>query len=228
MSMKANILLIEDEFAIVEFLTTGLRYEGFQVKTATNGEIGIKLFLKENIDLIILDIMLPDIDGFQVCKKIRSLNSEIPIIMLTAKKDIKDKIKGLDFGADDYVTKPFSFDELLARIRVQLRKRGKYFVKKILKCNDLILNIETREVVKNGKTINLTPTEFSILELFMQNFKRVFTRETLINRIFGYDFIGDTNVIDVHISHLRDKIGDKPAKLIKTHYGVGYSFQCDE
>lgn len=223
-----NILLIEDDYAIVEFLKIGLKYEGYTVKIANSGNKGIDIFLKEKIDIIILDIMLPDIDGFTVCQKLRSYNLNVPIIMLTAKKDVKDKIKGLDYGADDYVTKPFNFDELLARIRVQLRKKSDFKVKKIFKCKDLSLNVETREVTKNGKLINLTPTEFAILELFMQNIKRVFTRETLINRVFGYDFIGDTNVIDVHISHLRDKIGDKPAKLIKTHYGVGYSFQCDE
>ncbi len=227
-SKKVSILIIEDEKTLLELLKTGLKYEGYYVITSENGNEGIKSFLQKKPELIILDIMLPDIDGFMVCEKIRSYDTTIPIIMLTAKKEISEKIKGLDSGADDYVTKPFDYDELLARIRAQLRKRGIYFKKFIYKCGDLILNSETREVRIKDKLINLTPTEFSILELFIQNQRKVFTRETLLNRIFGYDFIGETNVIDVHISHLRDKIGDKSTKFIKTHYGVGYSFHCDD
>ncbi len=222
---KNNILIVEDEETILELLKTGLCYEGFNVICATDGLTCLENLSKSSVDLIVLDIMLPDIDGFELLKKIRKSGIDIPILMLTAKKDIEDRVKGLNLGADDYVTKPFSFKELLARINALLRRSLKKKNKKdILRAQDIELNPNTREVFKAGKKIKLTPTEFSLLELFMRNPKRVFTRENLLNRIWGYKYVGDTNIVDVHVSHLRNKLGDKPPKFIRTHYSIGYAF----
>ncbi len=223
-----SILIIEDEPTIIEFLKTGLSYEGYQTIIAMEGKTGLRLIQEKRPDLIILDIMLPDIDGFEVCRRVRNQEIMTPILMLTAKKEITDRVTGLDLGADDYLTKPFSFQELLARIRALLRRAGHIAENKELCTGDIVLNPETREVFKGNVSISLTPTEFDLLRLFMKHPRRVFTRETLLNRIWGYDYIGDTNIVDVHISHLRDKIGDKPPRLIRTHYGVGYAFYPEE
>ncbi|NOY09709.1 MAG: response regulator transcription factor [Spirochaetes bacterium] len=222
---KANILVIEDEPTIIEFLRTGLRYEGYDVLIAPEGKRGFDLAKHRGADLIILDLMLPDIDGMEICKKLRAGGNRVPIIILTAKTSVTDRVSGLDTGADDYITKPFSFEELVARVRALLRRTGHESEKTLLEIEDIILNVESMEVTRDGSPVHLTPAEFSLLELFMRHPKRVFTRETLLNRIFGYDFAGDTNIVDVHISHLRDKIKDKPPKLIRTVYGSGYSLQ---
>ena len=223
-----RILVIEDEPTIIEFLRTGLAYEGYRVVVAPDGNTGFNYTSREEFDLIILDIMLPDMDGFDICRKLRARGNDVPIIMLTARQEISDRVTGLDLGADDYVTKPFSFAELLARIRAILRRRGARIEPSVLQAADLVLNTETREVTKSGEPIHLTPTEFALLELFMQHPRRVFTRETLLNRIWGYDFAGDTNVVDVHISHLREKINDKPPRMIQTIYGLGYAFHPED
>ena len=222
---NAEILVIEDEPTIIEFLRTGLKYEGYNVLIAPEGRRGLEIAQHTAVDLIILDLMLPDIDGMEICKKLRIEGNKVPIIILTAKTSVADRVSGLDTGADDYITKPFSFDELVARVRALLRRTGNELEKTILKTNDITLNVETREVMKGTRPVHLTPTEFSLLELFLRHPKRVFTRETLLNRIFGYDFAGDTNIVDVHISHLREKIQDKPPKLIRTVYGTGYALQ---
>ena len=219
-----RILVIEDEPTIVEFLRTGLAYEGYRVIVSPDGRTGFDYAHREEFDLIILDIMLPDMDGFEVCRKLRARGSDVPIIMLTARREIHDRVAGLDLGADDYITKPFSFAELLARIRAALRRRGSPAEPTVLRIADLVLDMETHEVTRSGKPLHLTPTEFALLELFMRHPRRVFTRETLINRIWGYDFLGDTDVVDVHISHLRDKMGDRPPRLIRAIYGMGYAF----
>ena len=219
-----RILVIEDEPTIIEFLRTGLAYEGYQVVVAPDGRTGFDAINREHFDLIILDIMLPDMDGFELCQKLRAGGNDVLIIMLTARREISDRVTGLDLGADDYVTKPFSFAELLARIRALLRRRGKQVEPCLLQAAGLLLNTETHEVTRAGEVVYLTPTEFALLELFMRHPRRVFTRETLLNRIWGYDFEGSTNVVDVHVSHLREKIGDKPPRLIRTIYGLGYAF----
>ncbi len=230
MNEKIRILIVEDEPTILEFLKTGLSYEGYAITIAGDGKRAREYILKEEknpsekADLIILDLMLPDTDGLSICKYLRERGDKRPIIILTAKTSTEDKITGLDTGADDYITKPFSFDELLARIRVQLRRIGKSTNKIELQSGNITLNTETKEVTHHGIPLHLTPTEFSLLELFMQHPKRVFSRETLLNRIFGYEYPAETNIIDVHISHLREKLGDKPPKLIRTIYGSGYAF----
>ncbi len=220
----ATILIIEDEETIVEFLRTGLRYEGYQVEVAGTGQEGLRKARPEKVDLVILDLMLPDRDGFEVCRVLREGGFDRPIIMLTARKEISDKVKGMDLGADDYITKPFSFDELLARIRVQLRRMGHASEQNKLRAGDIVMDLDTRTVTRAGKEVELTPTEFALLELFLRHPQRVFTRETLLNLVWGYNFVGETNVVDVHVSHLREKLNDRPARLIRTHYGVGYSF----
>ena len=225
---KMTILVIEDDPVITEFLCTGLKYEGYEVTPKTAGKAGLDALQQTTFDLIILDVMLPDIDGFEVCRHIRDRGSDIPILMLTVKKEISDRVKGLDSGADDYLTKPFCFDELLARIRALLRRSGKIRENKKLQAEAIVLDMETREVSRNGKRIDLTPTEFGLLELFMRHPHRVFTRETLLNRVLGYDYDGGTNIIDVHISHLRNKLGDRPPRLIRTIYAMGYAFYPEE
>lgn len=223
-----KILVIEDDPVITEFLCTGLKYEGYEVTSRNAGEAGLGALQQTTFDLVILDIMLPDIDGFDICRRIRTHGLDIPILMLTVKKEISDRVKGLDSGADDYLTKPFSFDELLARIRALLRRSGRAHENKKLQAGSIVLDIESREVSRNGKEIDLTPTEFGLLELFMRHPHRAFTRETLLNRVLGYDYDGGTNIIDVHISHLRNKLGDRPPRLIRTIYAVGYAFYPEE
>ncbi len=224
MDKKANILVIEDDPVITEFLITGLRYEGYQVSASNIGKEGQEMILQDIFDLVILDIMLPDISGIDICHNVRSLGNNIPILMLTVKKDVSDRVKGLNSGADDYLTKPFSFDELLARIRALLRRSGHISERKILQSGNIKLNTETHEVHLAERLINLTPTEFSLLELFMRHPHKVFTRETLLNRVLGYNYDGGTNIIDVHISHLRKKLEDSKANLIRTIHSVGYAF----
>ena len=225
---KPAILIVEDEENILEFLRTGLSYEGYEVLATQQGAGCLKLLKDNQVDLILLDIMLGDIDGFEVCRLIRARGDQVPILMLTAKKDISDRVTGLDLGADDYLTKPFSFKELLARVRALLRRSGKIPQNEVLRAGGLTLDPRTREVRKGSQAIKLTPREFELLRVFMSHPRRVFTRETVLNRVWGYNYPGDSNIVDVHLSHLRQKIGDKPPRLIRTLYGVGYAFYPDD
>ncbi len=218
------ILVIEDDPVITEFLRTGLTYEGYRVTTAGAGEEGLAALQRGAFRLVILDVMLPDVDGFEVCRRLRGTGSRVPVLMLTVRREISDRVRGLDSGADDYLTKPFSFDELLARMRALLRRSGQGGGDRRLRGGGIELDEETREVRMDGRRIDLTPTEFGLLALFMRHPRRVFTRETLLNRVLGYDYDGGTNIIDVHISHLRTKLGDRPPRLIRTVYAVGYAF----
>lgn len=220
--------MVEDELTIAEVLRIGLTYEGYEVALAHDGRSGLKMANESNFDLLILDLMLPDLDGFEVCRRLRTRGSEIPIIMLTARKEISDRVAGLNMGADDYITKPFSFEELVARVRAVLRRRGNVAEPKVLYAANLVLNLETHELRRGGEPVNLTPTEFALLELFMRHPRRVYTRDTLLNRVWGLDYEGDVNVVDVHVSNLRRKIGDQERRLIRTVYGLGYSFQPEE
>ncbi|WP_276129730.1 response regulator transcription factor [Rubrobacter indicoceani] len=174
--------------------------------------------------------MLPGLDGFEVCRRLRGSGSEVPLIMLTARTNVPDRVAGLTIGADDYVTKPFSFEELLARIQAVLRRRGlDHPQDSKLSGAGLVLDPQTHEVYRDGVRLELTRTEFSLLALLMSHPNRVFTRETLVNRVWGFDYYGDTNVVDVHISHLRRKIGDRGGerRTIQTVYGMGYTFRSD-
>lgn len=224
-------LVIDDSENIVDFIKLGLKYEGFLVEAAPDGLQGIATAQRFNPDLVILDLMLPGMDGLEVCRRLRSnpTTQTIPILMLTARDDVRDRITGLDTGADDYLTKPFSFDELVARIRAVLRRQGRSEALQtgdahILQFGDLQLNVGTHEVTRGGRTIELTATEYNLLHLFMSHPRQVLDRLTILNRVWGYDFLGETNIIEVYVRYLREKIEDLPSnpRFIQTVRGVGY------
>ena len=221
-----DILIIEDDRVIVRILELELKYEGYTFDSAYDGKVGLEKFHDSNYGLVLLDLMLPEVNGMEVCRKIRK-NSLVPIIMLTARRDLTDKVIGLDLGADDYITKPFEIEELLARIRAGLRhSQARITETKRLKLDDLTINLLTREVIKDGNSIDLTKTEYDLLEYLMFNKGLVLTRDQIIEQVWGYDFEGDTNILDVYIRYLRNKI-DYPyeKKLIHTIRGVGYTLK---
>jgi DNA-binding response OmpR family regulator len=217
---QVRALVVDDEETILEFLGMGLGYEGFTVETAADGPSALAVADRFRPDIVLLDVMLPGLDGVEVCRRLRA-KGDVAIIMLTAKGEVDERITGLDAGADDYVPKPFRFQELLARIRAVLRRRD-IVLHRVLKVADVTLDRGTREVTRAGRPIELTPREFDLLELLLAHPGQVFPRETILNRLWGYSFFGDSNVIDVHIGALREKLGDKPAKLIQAVRGVGY------
>lgn len=221
-----KILLVEDDKHIVGFLKRGLEEEGYVVAVAYDGKEGLELARNGEFDLIILDILLPKIDGFTVCQRLRAAGSTTPILMLTAKDDVEDRVRGLDLGADDYLVKPFAFEELLARIRALIR-RSKNAEGTILRVGDLTINLLTREVKRGERTIELTAREFELLQFLAHHPGRVFTRTQLLEHVWGYDFEYSSNIVDVYIRYLREKI-DKPfdRKLIHTVRGVGYKLQA--
>jgi DNA-binding response OmpR family regulator len=217
---QVRALIVDDEETILEFLGMGLGYEGFTVETASDGPSALAAADRFRPDLVLLDWMLPGLDGVEVCRRLRA-KGDVAIIMLTAKGETDERITGLDAGADDYVPKPFRFQELLARIRAVLRRRD-IVLHRVLKAADVTLDRGTREVTRAGQPIDLTPREFDLLELLLAHPGQVFPRETILNRLWGYTFVGDSNVIDVHIGALREKMGDRPPKLIQAVRGVGY------
>ncbi len=223
-----QVLVVEDEPAIVEFLRVGLRYEHYQVTVAEDGISGLALARAQEFDILILDVMLPGMDGFAICRQLREMGSQVPILMLTARKEVPDRVAGLKMGADDYLTKPFSFEELLARLQALLRRSGKPNGQTLLQAGELRLLPETHEAYQGTRPLDLSALDFALLELFLRHPRRVFTRETLLNRVWGYEYIGDTNVVDVHIAHLRKELGESGRRLIQTVYGVGYSFRPDD
>jgi len=221
-----DILIIEDDKAITRVLELEFKHEGYTYDIAMDGKEGFEKFQNGHYGLILLDLMLPEISGMEVCRKVRKV-SGIPIIMLTARRDITDKVIGLDLGADDYVTKPFEMEELLARIRAGLRRsKAGAGELKLLELADLSINVLTREVIKQGDHIDLTKKEYDLLEYLLQNKGLVLTRDQIIEHVWGYDFIGDSNILDVYIRYLRNKI-DYPyeTKLIHTVRGVGYTLK---
>lgn len=241
-SASLKVLVIEDEENIVELIKLGLRYEGFQVESASDGLQGVSAAQRIDPDMVILDLGLPpgSIDGLEVCRllRINPTTQDLPILMLTAKGDVQDKVLGLKTGADDYLTKPFSFEELVARIRAILRRQRRSIrvngangteddadsAQRILQFGDLRLNMATREVTRGGRLIELTATEYNLLHLFMSHPRQVLDRQTILNRVWGYDFLGETNIIEVYVRYLREKIEDSPStpRLIQTVRGVGY------
>lgn len=217
-----RILIIEDERRLANVVKKGLTEEGFAVDAAFDGEEGLYLASSEEYDLVILDISLPKIDGLMVCKNLREKNIKTPILMLTAKSTLDDKIAGLDSGADDYLTKPFAFLELRSRIHALIR-RSKHEASPILKINSLEVDSIKHQVTRNGKNIKLTPKEFAVLEFLVQNKDKVVSRTMIIEHIWDYNFEGMSNVIDVFVASLRRKIDSKEkTKLIHTIHGVGY------
>ncbi|TCT16295.1 DNA-binding response OmpR family regulator [Natranaerovirga pectinivora] len=229
----AKILVVEDENKIARFLELELKYEGYEVDIANDGRTGLNKALENTSDLIVLDLMLPELSGIEVCRRIRQ-SSNVPIIMLTAKDDVSDKVMGLDMGADDYMTKPFAIEELLARIRVALgRKKGKNnntnTSTDIIESGLLKLDITSYSVTYNNEDIALTKKEFELLEYLMRNDNIVLTRDKLLDKVWGYEYMGDTNIIDVYIRYLRSKIDQKyNVKYIHTVRGVGYLFKYEK
>lgn len=220
-----KILLVEDEQKIADTLKLGLSENGYEVDVAYDGSIGLKLFESNTYNLVVLDINLPGINGYELCKIIRVANAGIPIIMLTALNTLEDKIEGYDAGADDYIIKPFEFKELLMKIRVMLRRTMKQHlpVGTVLKAADLEMNVDSKEVKRSGETISLTAKEFQLLEYLLRNKNRVVSRADIAISVWDIDFDTNTNVIDVYINYLRNKV-DKPfpQKLIQTQVGMGY------
>ncbi|MGU8354792.1 response regulator transcription factor [Clostridium perfringens] len=219
-----KILIVEDEEKIARFIELELIHEGYKVIKADNGRTGLEIAERGEVDLIILDVMLPEINGLEVLRRIRKV-SEVPIIMLTARDAVMDKVSGLDAGADDYITKPFAIEELLARIRTALKKRV-FTVKKdedVIRCGLLTLDKMRHKVMYGDTEIELTNREFTLLQILMENKNIVLTRDVLIEKVCGYNYVGETNVIDVYVRYLRTKIDDVfKVKIISTVRGVGY------
>jgi DNA-binding response OmpR family regulator len=221
-----KILLVEDDKGIVRFIKKGLLENSFSVDTAHDGEEGLHLALHEKYDLIVLDIMLPKMDGVEVLKNIRTRELQTSVIFLTAKDSEKDIVQGLNLGADDYVVKPFSFNELLARIQAVLRRERKGSFPSRLQTANLILEPDGHRIFRDKVKIELTPKEYALLEFFMRHPSQIITRTMISEKIFDFHFDTSTNVIDVHVSHLRNKIDkDFEPKLLHTLKGVGYVFE---
>ncbi|RME48288.1 MAG: DNA-binding response regulator [Chloroflexi bacterium] len=222
--MAERILIVEDEVSIADFIRRGLLLEDYAVEVAYDGHEGLDRAINNSPDLIILDIMLPGMDGLEVCRQIRR-QSDVPIIMLTAKDAVPDRVAGLEAGADDYLVKPFAFDELLARIRALLR-RHRPATSEELRFAGLRLNPATREVYRNDRPIELTAKEYDLLELFMRHPRQVLTRDTIFEKVWGYDFGGESNIIEVYIRYLRSKLeAEGEPRLIQTVRGVGYALR---
>ncbi|GFN23541.1 response regulator transcription factor [Thermanaeromonas sp. C210] len=218
--MKPVILVVDDDEKITSLLKRILLYEGYEVLVAGDGFTALSLATRQP-DLIILDLMLPDIDGVEVCQKIRQ-QSEVPILMLTARDETADRVLGLDSGADDYLVKPFALEELLARIRALLR-RHRRAERKVLEYADLKLDTGTREAWRGNRVFQLTAKEYDLLELFLRHPRQVLTRETLMTKIWGYDYSGESNVLEVYVGYLRNKLeAQGEPRLIHTVRGVGY------
>lgn len=222
-----RVLIVEDERRIARFLQMELEHEGMSTAIEDNGRRAYERIMQENYDLILLDVMLPDMDGFTICRKVREL-SQVPIIMLTAKDDIEDKVQGLDIGADDYITKPFATPELLARMRVVLRRQEsqretREDQEEILSVKNLTMYPVRHEVKVDDVPVELTKKEYDLLEYLLRNKRTVLTRDQILSNVWDYDYMGDTNVVDVYIRYLRQKLDDRfQEKYIHTMRGVGY------
>ncbi|MBZ4687894.1 MAG: two-component system, OmpR family, response regulator MprA [Clostridia bacterium] len=226
--MPATILVVDDDEKITTFLYRILTYEGYEVYVAHDGIEGFNKTLEVKPDLVILDILMPGIDGIEVCKRLRKQNVTTPFLMLTAKDEVTDRVQGLDAGADDYLVKPFALEELLARVRALLRRRQREEKgdKNTLKFADLTLNTATREVFRGKRRLTLTTKEFELLKLFLENPRQVLSKELIMEKIWGFDYSGESNVLEVYIRMLRQKLeeGDN-SRLIHTVRGVGYTLK---
>jgi two-component system response regulator MprA len=220
-AMRKRILVIEDDESILQFLHRGLTYEGYRVDTAEDGTDGLLAAREHPPDLIILDLMLPGLDGLEVCRRLRAA-SKVPILMLTAKDSVDDRVGGLDAGADDYLVKPFEFEELLARIRALLR-RVQVEEPEILSYADLRLDTGTHQAFRGDRPVELTAKEYELLELFLRHPRQVLTREVIYDRVWNYDFGGESNIIEVYVRYIRQKTeANGEPRLIHTVRGVGY------
>ena len=223
--MSASILVVEDEDKLAQFIKQELQYEGYDVTVINDGMSGLTAARDSQPDLLLLDWMLPGISGLEICKRLRQTGDRVPIVLLTAKDEIGDRVAGLDAGADDYIVKPFSLEELLARVRANLR-RTQEDSPDVLQFSDLKLNRSTREVTRDKRQMELTAKEFDLLEYLMSHPRQVLTRDQILERVWGYDFLGDSNIIEVYVRYLRLKLeaeGEK--RLIQTVRGVGYTLR---
>lgn len=227
----ARILIVEDEKMLSRFVQLELEHEGYTTDTASDGIVGLEKALKDDYDLMLLDLMLPGMSGIEICRRVRQ-HSKKPIIMLTAKDDVSDKVMGLDMGADDYVTKPFAIEELLARIRVALKhgsSEEKQNTDDIISAGKLSINTRNREVTFDGNSVQLTKTEFDMLAYMASHPDKVLSRDELLREVWGYSYAGDTNIVDVYVRYLRQKLDEKfNVKLMHTVRGVGYLFRYEE
>lgn len=229
--MRSGILVIDDDEKITSMLRRGLAFEGYDVFTAHNGAEGLAMMMSADPDLIILDVMMPKVDGFEVCRRLREGGSTVPVLMLTAKDEIENRVKGLDLGADDYLVKPFALEELLARVRALLRRKesssGETGSQRLI-FEDIVMDMDSREVLRAGKRLELTAKEFELLHLFLQNPKRLLTRDLIMDKIWGYDYSGESNVLEVYIAMLRQKTEEHGGKrIIQTIRGAGYILRGD-
>jgi two-component system response regulator MprA len=215
-----RVLVVDDEQSIVDFIRLGLQYEGFKVATAPDGQAALRAISEFKPDLMILDIMMPRMDGHAVAKALNG-NRDVAIIFLSAKDEVQDRITGLELGADDYLVKPFDFGELLARVRSVLRRRNR-IAATVLRVADVTLQEDTREVTRAGKAIDFSAREFDLLRLLMQHANQVLPRDRILDQVWGYNFFGDENNVEVYIRYLRQKLGDERHELIQTVRGVGY------
>ena len=228
--MAKKVLVVDDEKLIVKGIRFSLEQDGMEVTCAYDGEEALRLAQENKFDMILLDIMLPKMDGFEVCQAIREF-SNMPIVMLTAKGDDMDKILGLEYGADDYITKPFNILEVKARIKAIMRRTAASEPKeenfKVIESGNLKLDCESRRLFVQGREINLTAKEFDLLELLVMNPNKVYSRENLLNLVWGYEYPGDVRTVDVHVRRLREKIEPNPSepKYVHTKWGVGYFYQ---
>lgn len=220
--MTSHILVVEDEAKLARFIELELQYEGYRVSVAADGLAGLAAVRESHPDLVILDWMLPGISGLEICRRLRATGDKVPVILLTAKDEISDRVAGLDAGADDYVVKPFSVEELLARVRTQLR-RNQQDDPALLQFADLTLNRSTREVHRGDRLIELTAKEFDLLEYLLAHPRQVLSRNQILEKVWGYDFMGDSNIIEVYIRYLRLKLeANNEKRLVQTVRGVGY------
>jgi two-component system, OmpR family, response regulator MprA len=224
--MREKIVVIDDDEKITSMLRRSLTFEGYDVVTAGDGQEGLRRVLEHEPGVIILDVMMPKIDGWEVCRRIRDGGIHTPVLMLTAMDDVSDRVKGLDLGADDYLVKPFALEELLARIRVLLRRKAADKPEQEtnrITYEDIVLDLDTREVFRSGKLIELTTKEFDLLHLFMMNPRRVLSRDLIMEKVWGYDYSGESNVMEVYIALLRQKTEEHGGKrIIQTVRGAGY------
>ena len=226
--MSARILVVDDDEAIRTSLRRGLALEGFRVGQASDGAEALRQAREELPDLVVLDLMLPELDGLEVCRRLREADDSLPIIMLTARDAVSDRVLGLEIGADDYLVKPFAFEELLARVKVCLRRREPG-TRRELRFADLRLDTAAREAWRAGRRITLTTTEYELLHLFLQHPRQVLTRDVIYERVWGYDFGGESKVIEVYVRYLREKLeADGEPRLIHTVRGAGYVLREDD
>ena len=229
--MAKKVLVVDDEKLIVKGIRFSLEQDGMEVDCAYDGEEALRMAKEKDYDIILLDVMLPKLDGFEVCQQLRETSS-VPVVMLTAKGDDMDKILGLEYGADDYITKPFNILEVKARIKAIMRRTEKKTTtqtkSRVIQAGDLVMDCEARRVSIDGKEVNLTAKEFDVLELLIFNPNKVYSRENLLNIVWGYEYPGDVRTVDVHIRRLREKIETNPSepKYVHTKWGVGYYFQA--